>query len=243
MPSGVYKRTEYHRLINSNGHKGHIPWNKGTKGLMVTPWNKGMTGLPARHTTPHTEETKLKISLAKKGVSIKGHPVSEEMKLRIRNTLRKGSFIICKICEKSFFCSPSYIKRGRKYCSNKCQGIDFRGEKNPLWNHKYATGANAWNWKGGISPINDSIRKSKKYITWRRTVFIRDEFTCRECRKIHIYIQAHHIKAFADYPKLRFDVNNGLTLCEECHSKTENYKGKNKGVNRGQNFEKRKNVL
>ena len=29
MPKGVYPRTEYHRRINSEGHKGKPSWNKG----------------------------------------------------------------------------------------------------------------------------------------------------------------------------------------------------------------------
>ena len=44
--------------------KGFTPWNKGKKSNIV-PWNKGLS-MPARHTTPHSEETKLKCSLAQK---------------------------------------------------------------------------------------------------------------------------------------------------------------------------------
>jgi len=83
-------------------------------------------------------------------------------------------------------------------------------------------------WKGGNSRGYKTGYYSSQYKQWRRDVFIRDEFTCHECGKKHIYITAHHIKSFTHFPELRFDTNNGITLCEECHSKTDNYKGHNK---------------
>ena len=59
---------------------------------------------------------------------------------------------------------------------------------------------------------------------WRKAVFERDDYTCQMCGKrsgngINVILHPHHIKRFADYPELRFDVNNGITLCKECHSK------------------------
>lgn len=32
-------------------------------------------------------------------------------------------------------------------------------------------------------------------------------------------LEAHHIVRWADSPKLRFEPSNGITLCQECHSK------------------------
>lgn len=60
---------------------------------------------------------------------------------------------------------------------------------------------------------------SKEYIDWRKTVFARDDYICQECGSSGCYIQAHHIKPWAEYEDLRFDINNGITLCKDCHMK------------------------
>lgn len=73
------------------------------------------------------------------------------------------------------------------------------------------------NWKGGRSNKNRLLRSSAEFAWWRQAVFIRDRFTCRKCGARGGQLHPHHIKSFAEYPLLRFDVNNGLTLCVPCH--------------------------
>ncbi len=89
------------------------------------------------------------------------------------------------------------------------------------------------NWKGGITSLNKQIRGSEKYINWRTQVFGRDNFTCRECGIRGVWLEAHHIKRFSDIMKEYniksleqalqcnnlWDLNNGITLCKECHRK------------------------
>ena len=76
---------------------------------------------------------------------------------------------------------------------------------------------NHYNWKGGITPLNEIARKSNRHKKWRAAVFERDDYTCQNCNVRGGRLHAHHIKPFAEYHDLRFDVDNGVTLCRKCH--------------------------
>lgn len=88
---------------------------------------------------------------------------------------------------------------------------DFSGEKCHLW-------------KGGITPINQKIRTSYEYKLWRKAVFERDSYQCIWGGKEHgSKLNVDHIKPFSLFPELRFAIDNGRTLCHECHKKTDTY--------------------
>lgn len=77
-------------------------------------------------------------------------------------------------------------------------------------------------WKGGVSDENELDRRTLEYKFWREKVFTRDKWTCQKCRHrnkrgVRKSLNAHHIKPFSKNKKLRTDVNNGITLCEDCH--------------------------
>ena len=88
------------------------------------------------------------------------------------------------------------------------------------------SGENCHLWKGGISSLNVQIRGSLEYRLWREAVFKRDDYTCLECKQRGGKLNAHHIKPFSLFPELRFAIDNGATLCELCHKKTDSYAGK-----------------
>lgn len=97
--------------------------------------------------------------------------------------------------------------------------------KHPIWKYK----EQHWNWRWWITPINTALRKSIEWRKWRIKVFERDNYTCMFCwiksiKWQYTRLEADHIKPFALFPELRFDINNWRTLCVECHSKTETYK-------------------
>lgn len=68
-------------------------------------------------------------------------------------------------------------------------------------------------------------RQTKEYKKWRQSVFLRDNFTCQNCGERGGNLEAHHIKAWAYYPSERYNIDNGLTLCKNCHKKI--HKGAN----------------
>jgi hypothetical protein len=55
---------------------------------------------------------------------------------------------------------------------------------------------------------------TNEYYIWRRCVYSRDRYKCQfpGC-KVKRRLNAHHIVRWADCPILRYDKNNGITLC------------------------------
>lgn len=110
----------------------------------------------------------------------------------------------------------------------------FLGENNPMFGKKrpdlskrnresIRSGENHWNWKGGISR---GKHYGGKIVEWRKKVFKRDKYTCQTCGVVGGDLEAHHIRSFSKYKKLRYILSNGVTLCKKCHKKTDNWGGK-----------------
>lgn len=60
-------------------------------------------------------------------------------------------------------------------------------------------------------------RNNTYYKEWVRKVFERDNYTCQCCGKRGGNLNAHHLYNFSEHEELRYDINNGITLCEKCH--------------------------
>jgi len=73
-------------------------------------------------------------------------------------------------------------------------------------------------WRGGISTDRRKIMNSEEYKQWRNMVYQKDNFICQKCNKRGENLNAHHLLNFSDNIDLRFDINNGVTLCNDCHS-------------------------
>ncbi len=74
------------------------------------------------------------------------------------------------------------------------------------------------NWKGGIT-LQNKIDRGRFAVEIRPLVFQRDDYTCQVCSTKGKFMHVDHVKSWADFEELRFDINNCRTLCRECHYK------------------------
>jgi hypothetical protein len=153
--------------------------------------------------------------------------------------------VICKFCGKKYFTIKSNFDR-TKYCSIHCKNKARIGtkisEKQKKLISKSCIGRLAWNKgkKQSIETIEKRVSKirgkhrsdwsglknstdrhidmnSVKYKEWRFKCLKRDNFTCQISGNKKDDKQVHHINNYADFPELRYEVDNGITMTKKIH--------------------------
>ncbi len=172
--------------------------NNGRFKKGIIPWNKGLSW------------TELSERRKGEGNPMFGKKLSEDQKQSIRERALEGGYGKWMIGKKR---SPETLEKFRATVKSKYDRI------------------------GRITPFRMVVRRCFKYKQWRADIFERDKFTCQKCEAHGVYLEADH------YPKLfsqimdefkittldqafkcqqLWDINNGRTLCRECHNKTKN---------------------
>lgn len=170
--------------------KGRIPWNKNKL---------------------HSESTRIKIGLKKKNKTYEqmyGKEKAEEIKKRIgqSGTGKKRSEITRQ--------KMSLAKKGKIFTEEH--------KKNIKKNHHDCSLEKSLNWQGGISfelysidwtdDLKESIRKRDSYVCQMSGCGIHQD----ELEGFYRRLDVHHI----DYDKKNLDPSNLITLCRNCHMKT-----------------------
>jgi DNA-binding CsgD family transcriptional regulator len=155
--------------------------------------------------------------------------IKPEQEQEIINLYNRG--LSAKEIGKKFNCSKNPILKVLK-------NIPKRSSWSYSTHHsKNQFGDKNGHWKGGIKSIYDRFRGLKTYWAWRTAVLTRDFNKCTKCNSTN-KLHAHHLitlKALIleyciinskeinklDYSDLTNDffysLDNGLTLCEDCH--------------------------
>lgn len=121
-----------------------------------------------------------------------------------------------------FWTTPRSIIKTKFKCP-KC--VTFKGENNPMWNPNIT------------EEERENGRFIKGYNDFIKDVYKRDNYTCQCCGAIGTgrNLNAHHLDGYNWCKDKRTDVNNGITLCEDCHKDFHRMYGK--GHNTKEQFE------
>jgi hypothetical protein len=192
--------SDEHRKKLSEAHQGKTLSEEHRRKI-----SNALKGKPKTKGNKLSDETRRRMSEARKG-----HPVSRDTRRKISKG-RKGMTFSDTHRENIGKAGIGRIpwNKGKKLGPQspelrKRHSVSVKGERH-------------YNWQGGKTRAIMVIRRSIETRLWREAVFERDNYTCQKCSRRGAYLHAHHIKPFAKYPDLRFDVSNGETLCRSCH--------------------------
>lgn len=218
MATGVYKRTSD---MNTGKHMlGRIPWNKGLTGMISSRvYTKTWTPEKQREYQKEWAKNKRANNISK---SLVGRNLSEETKNKIRmahlgkkrtphsEETKKKMSLASKGKKKSLehIKNMSLARMGSTGFWNGKKRPSMTGEKNPKWV------------KDRLKIIGRHNRNfhDPVYKQWVMNVKNRDGWKCKiangDCSG---RVEAHHILGWKDNPELRYQINNGITLCHAHH--------------------------
>jgi hypothetical protein len=161
----------------------------------------------------HPEERRIKIGLNGFHYGMLGKKHSEETKRKLsisgvgrKHTAKsKEKMSLSNIGKKMIYKHPE--ERNRKISESE------KEEKH-------------YNWQGGKTSKNRRIRRGIEFRLWREAVFARDNWTCQKTGIKGGELHPHHIYNFADFPELRFAIENGITLSDKIHQEFHQKYGK-----------------
>lgn len=149
-------------------------------------------------------------------------PVTEAQKNALELGREKGTNHLDGI-PKSKESNRKRAKSISGWCKNNLDRVTERGKK--------TRGENHYNWRGGSSRLNSSIRRLTENRKWMDAVKERDG-KCVNCGSIEV-LESHHIIPLAQLIEMNgvtdrdmarntpelWNIDNGITLCQPCHYK------------------------
>jgi len=187
---GAHSKLEI--LHKSCGDVFQMSWNNFQKGQRCPKCSLKKRGL--NQTLPF-ETIKTKID------SVKNYKLLSEEYINNSSKLK----ILHESCGDVFQMTWAHFQQG-----HRCPGCAIKnrsGENNNRWNPNLT------------DDDRERERNCPENREWIKAVFKIDDHTCQKCLVRGGELVAHHILPWALFPELRFDVENGITLCRSCHKR------------------------
>lgn len=187
--------------------KGTVPWNKNIK------YNEVM-------------RSRLNLDGLKKGWGMNKGKKFPQFSGENHPNWKQKTIVTCEYCKKTSERPSWWVKdRTRAFCNRSCWALGTRGKGSPVFKGEQS-----------VKKLRSRIMQLPEYVYWRVGVMIRDGHKCVLCSSKK-KLEVDHIKAFAliiannsvkntedaRSCKELWDQDNGRTLCNECHRKTDNY--------------------
>lgn len=195
-------------LVQKLSYK-QIARRQGVTAQSVMRWLRA-AGIPARSISEAT-------SLATKGV-----PKSPEHQERLRESIKHAS----AARKPEHFAAQAAKMKGRtppnkgKLWTPEERAKHMAYRKTDEYRAKLAEsqrGEKSHLWRGGQTDAETRRMQGWEWRKRRLEVYERDDWTCQDCGRRGGKLHAHHIKPWAERPDLRYDSENGVTLCPPCH--------------------------
>jgi len=135
--------------------------------------------------------------------------------------VKKNRQFCSKSCQSSFQNKGRFVSKEQRIALGKRASKLFKGKKlSPERCEKIRLanlGSKSHFWLGGLTEENRKLRNCAKTKNWRDFCFKRDNYTCQDCKTRGCKLCVHHIINWSDNAHLRWEINNGITLCWKCH--------------------------
>ncbi len=187
--------------FDENKLKGHIPWNKGSKGIM-----KSNSGSFQKGT---------QINLGRVRLDMRG-----ENNLKWKPKIEKE----CSFCKKILFLQPNEI-RNRNFCNRSCWALGTRGKESPVYKGEEAVGR----YRNRVAELPEY--KEWHAIILKRDNYkcvlceSKERLEVDHKKRFLFIVNENNLKTVEDARNCKelWDTDNGRTVCHSCHLTTDTY--------------------
>ncbi|MDK0569621.1 HNH endonuclease signature motif containing protein [Clostridium perfringens] len=139
----------------------------------------------------------------------------------------------CSICNKEITRNKYEINKPKyNFCSFECKakGIKkfYSGENSPMYGRERLELRGEKNPNYNPNKTREQRQKDRKLLentNWIKDILKRDKYICKCCGKKGNNMVAHHLDGYNWCKEKRYDIHNGVTLCQKCHKEFHSYYG------------------